>query len=255
MIGPTGPDKGIAQMSLLSSMVPRFIKDEIKSRLHANAAIRFRKEYEKPTLDATVAGICDSKLAFCAGQRAGEIIRLLKMLEVDPPKILGEIGAASGGNLFLFAKVSDPSALIVSLELDYSKARRRAYPQLIQSGQQLVCIGGDSHAAETRRRVETTLDGRKFDFLFIDGDHSLSGVTQDFEMYAPFVRPGGLIAFHDIVEDVFQRYGRPTPSVTGGVPKYWKFISQHYPERWEFIDDPEQDGFGIGVIRWTGQFP
>lgn len=33
--------------------------------------------------------------------------------------------------------------------------------------------------------------------LFVDGDHSYSGVKRDIELYAPKVVPGGFIAFHD----------------------------------------------------------
>lgn len=42
-------------------------------------------------------------------------------------------------------------------------------------------------------------NSKSVDFLFIDGDHSYEGVKQDFEMYSPFVKKGGIIAFHDIV--------------------------------------------------------
>ena len=37
-----------------------------------------------------------------------------------------------------------------------------------------------------------------YDVIFIDGDHSLRGVTADFENYWPMVKPGGLMIFHDI---------------------------------------------------------
>jgi predicted O-methyltransferase YrrM len=40
---------------------------------------------------------------------------------------------------------------------------------------------------------------KRLDFLFIDGDHTYEGVKQDFEMYTPLVRKGGLVAMHDIV--------------------------------------------------------
>jgi hypothetical protein len=40
--------------------------------------------------------------------------------------------------------------------------------------------------------------GAPLDFLFIDGDHSLEGVTDDYLRYSPFVRAGGWIGFHDI---------------------------------------------------------
>ncbi len=36
------------------------------------------------------------------------------------------------------------------------------------------------------------------DALFIDGDHAYKAVLQDWLLYSPLVRPGGIIAFHDV---------------------------------------------------------
>jgi predicted O-methyltransferase YrrM len=35
------------------------------------------------------------------------------------------------------------------------------------------------------------------DLLFIDGDHTLAGVREDYELFSPWMRSEGLIAFHD----------------------------------------------------------
>ncbi|MXN67191.1 glycosyltransferase [Stappia sp. GBMRC 2046] len=60
---------------------------------------------------------------------------------------------------------------------------------------------------------------RLYDFVLIDGDHSLAGVTRDFELYGDMVRPGGLLVFDDydttdwpaikpFVDDVVRADGR-----------------------------------------------
>jgi MMP 1-O-methyltransferase len=41
----------------------------------------------------------------------------------------------------------------------------------------------------------------KIDFLFIDGDHSIEGCNFDFEKYAPKLKKGGYLAFHDYYSD------------------------------------------------------
>jgi predicted O-methyltransferase YrrM len=41
--------------------------------------------------------------------------------------------------------------------------------------------------------------GIKFDFIFIDGDHSYDGVKSDYEKYKQFLAPDGHIGFHDII--------------------------------------------------------
>lgn len=40
-------------------------------------------------------------------------------------------------------------------------------------------------------------DFEKIDFLFIDGDHSIKGCKEDYDLYANKVAKGGYIAFHD----------------------------------------------------------
>jgi hypothetical protein len=65
-------------------------------------------------------------------------------------------------------------------------------------------------------------------------------VEADYRDYSPLVRPGGLIAFHDVVES------QPLPG--NQVHRFWRRIRQGRDTR-EFIADAGQCGFGIGVIR------
>jgi len=39
-----------------------------------------------------------------------------------------------------------------------------------------------------------------FDFVWIDGDHSKSGITRDLELYYPLVKPGGIFGGHDYLQ-------------------------------------------------------
>lgn len=41
---------------------------------------------------------------------------------------------------------------------------------------------------------------RPIDLIFIDGSHQYEDVLADFENYFPFVKPGGVVAFHDVDE-------------------------------------------------------
>lgn len=40
---------------------------------------------------------------------------------------------------------------------------------------------------------------QQIDLLFIDGAHEFDAVLQDYEQWSPLLRPGGTIAFHDVV--------------------------------------------------------
>jgi|GEM_PF-1861112 len=47
-----------------------------------------------------------------------------------------------------------------------------------------------------REALEAASD-RCYDYILVDGDHSLEGVASDFELYGPLVKPGGLLIFDD----------------------------------------------------------
>jgi hypothetical protein len=65
---------------------------------------------------------------------------------------------------------------------------------------------------------------------------------------SPLVGEGGVIAFHDVVPDFKTRYGIETRVYSGGVHKFWDEIkSAHHGIA--IIDNADQDGCGIGVIR------
>jgi len=189
---------------------------------------------------------------FRASQKRSEIVGLLEMIRNLQPEYVSEIGADQGGSLFLFSRVCPSSADIISIDINYSPLKRRLFPRFARKGQKITCLQADSHAESTRHKLEMLLDGRKLDFLFIDGDHSYHGVARDFQLYSPLVRNGGLIAFHDIVPDFKTRFGVTTGSDVGEVPRFWRELRDRFDNCVELVDHPEQDGFGIGVISWPG---
>lgn len=192
-----------------------------------------------------------------------ELARLLKVLAKSPPRAVLEIGVAQGASLFAWAQVSAPDASLVGLDAFQVTTRSSVgAPQsaddvrahILAAGalgpsQKLFLISGDSHSDEAKQSVLEVLRGTKLDFLFIDGDHSYEGVWQDFRDYSSLVRDGGIIAFHDIVPDFKTRYGIDTPNWTGGVHRFWSEVCRQYPGV-SIIDGPEQDGFGIGILRY-----
>lgn len=140
-----------------------------------------------------------------------------------------------------------PSAeLVVGVDLCVQNAEKLIH--FVRPGQVYRALHGDSQTEAMKRRVMQKLGSRQVDFLFIDGDHSYAGVKADFELYSPLVRSGGLVALHDIVSDHRTRYGRETGCYAGEVHQYWAELKQRYRCE-EFIDDPDQDGFGIGLVH------
>lgn len=179
-------------------------------------------------------------------QIESEITILLELMRELRPRVVLEIGTASGGTLFLLTRVAQPDAILISIDLPggafgggYSRLRVPMYKAFAKEGQRIYLIRANSHDLATLEKVRLILDDRKVDFLFIDGDHDYEGVKMDFEMYAPLVREKGIVAFHDIVPG--------SPDKVGGVPRFWKEIKTSY-ESQEIVEDWKQGGYGIGLI-------
>jgi predicted O-methyltransferase YrrM len=173
-----------------------------------------------------------------------EICALLDRVRLLRPKTVLEIGTANGGTLFMWTRVAAPDALLVSIDLPggrfgggYPSWRAPLYRRFALPGQRVTLLRGDSHDPNMVRKLERLLSGRLVDFLMVDGDHSYAGVCQDHKAYARFVRPGGLIAFHDI---------QPGDDAAIEVPRYWCEMRSRVSGS-EFIASNDQRGFGIGV--------
>ena len=179
-------------------------------------------------------------------QVRGEILGLLKILKDRKPQAILEIGTGSGGTFYLFARIADPHANLISLDLPggsfgggYGKHKITLYRSFAGPNQKIHLLRADSHQEATVDKVEKILDNSKLDFLFIDGDHSYEGAKKDFETYTRLVKKGGIAAFHDIT---------PHPSATGcRVHDFWKEIRQAFRTE-EFVEDWDQGRGGIGVI-------
>lgn len=182
-------------------------------------------------------------------QAREEILWLLQLLQQRPPRTVIEIGTQGGGTLFLWTRVAAADALLIAVDSASlgTLGSRSAFAVLLRgfarSLQRIELIfERDSHAPDTRRAVERALEGRPVDFLFIDGDHSYEGVARDFELYAPLVTPGGLIAFHDVAARV---------SVRAGVQRFWNELKA-VNETMEVVAEAEPS-YGIGVYRVPGR--
>lgn len=158
-----------------------------------------------------------------------------------------EIGSGKGGSTWAWSKLSPARFIVVDLpngpwgggpskeSMEYIN-KNSVFP--------VEFILGGSGTEETFNQVKENLWSKCMDahlwldFLFIDGDHSYEGVKRDYEMYSRLVRPGGLIAFHDICEH--------SPESGCEVKKFWDEVKVG-KEYEEFISEPKTWG-GIAVM-------
>ncbi len=187
--------------------------------------------------------------AFQPSQKVSEIKLLYEKVRIDQPKVICEIGSYKGGTLFLLSQAAPNDALLISIDINYPLARKLAHKNLVKKGQQLICVEGDTQDPKTLSRVIKLLKGRDIDFLFIDGDHSLFGVMNDYVRFYPLVKAGGAVAFHDIHPDSEMLTGVKTTNFVGGVPVFWNAVKYQFPNITEFVEDENQDGFGIGILE------
>jgi Methyltransferase domain len=181
-------------------------------------------------------------------QNMVELLGLVRLIERQPLQTVCEIGTFRGGTLYLWCQLVQPNGSIFSIDLPggafgggYNERSLPFFESFITPGQSLDCLRGNSHEASVRDDFAGRLAGRQLDFLFIDGDHSYQGVRQDYEDYSPFVKTGGVIGFHDIV----QRATHPELEVW----RFWQELKASQKVTHEFIETGNQRRrIGIGAV-------
>jgi predicted O-methyltransferase YrrM len=182
-----------------------------------------------------------------ASQKLDEILPFLDRVAALGPGAVCEVGTSAGGTLYLLTRAAADDAVLVSVDVDVPAHVAAARSRLGRARQRVVSLQGDSHDEAMVGRVRQALSGRPLDVLFIDGDHSYDGVRRDWELYAPLVRPGGLVALHDVQDDRgSSRNGLPGP-ISGDVPRFWRELRARYRTE-ELVADRNQDGYGIGLV-------
>lgn len=148
-------------------------------------------------------------LSYWTFQHPEEIFWLVENVARIGAKNILEIGSSHGGTLYIWDQIAAPGGKVVSVDLqelphgsghgitmDFTAARSN-----------LIFLKGSSRDQLTLETVKDFFP-EGIDFLFIDGDHSYAGAKHDYQWYSPLVRPGGLVAFHDICYDTEIQVGR-----------------------------------------------
>ena len=182
-----------------------------------------------------------------------EILGFLNFAKARKPVRICELGLFLGGtNLMLTHALPDVEQIIgVDLKIR-NKSQLKYYAK---PSQRQTFIEGKTGDRTTLEKVSQVLGGDKLDLLFIDADHSYAGARQDFMDYRHFVRDGGIIAFHDIVQDHLTRFGHAPATFDGAhsgeVYLLWKSLKPYFSHTQEFVVDYEQDGCGIGALIYS----
>lgn len=77
----------------------------------------------------------------------------------------------------------------------------------------------------------------KFNYIYIDGDHSYKGVKKDYQVYWPKLLKNGFMLFHDI-------HVKKIDNTDYGVQKLWQELIKKHPNKLELSGK-----YGLGLIQ------
>lgn len=142
------------------------------------------------------------------GDNFGQVSRveaefLMHRIWQKNPQVVLEIGVASGAS---------SAAILGALLMTNSRAKLIAldcldtcyFDERLDVGFMVPKVFGEApsayelHAGVPSLDLETILDGRTVDFLFIDGNHSHPWACIDTILALPFLSPGAIVVYHDI---------------------------------------------------------
>lgn len=132
---------------------------------------------------------------------------LLEKISKMGPNVKGiEIGVSTGFNSYIMIEECPNISKIVGIDpfegyQDWSSF----IPQDHMDFMYTVFLDNYEHMKDKFELIKlkssaaaTRLKNEDYDFVFIDGDHSLRAVLTDLDKYVPKIKKGGLIAGHDI---------------------------------------------------------
>jgi len=163
-------------------------------------------------------------------QHQHELDQLLDLVRKEGVKRYLEIGARWGDSMHAVGSAMPKGSEIVVVDIQaitpHLAAQTKAANDLRRKGRVVTLIKGNSRDRET---IERAAFFAPYDLILIDGDHSLKGVTADWNNYGAM---GRMVAFHDIIAERWQ------------VKPLWDEIKLRH-RHVEFVAD---SAMGIGVI-------
>jgi cephalosporin hydroxylase len=153
-----------------------------------------------------------------------------ELLVVIRPSVTIEIGIALGQTTQVFSKFSKQ---VFAIDIDESAASR------VSKYKNVKALIGDSTALMNQLLDKDV----RADFIFIDGDHRIEKVMNDFEVATKLLNPNGIIGIHDTYprDESFVSTENKWCSNSYLAPSY---IRERFPE-WSSISIPVHPGLTI----------
>ena len=175
-------------------------------------------------------GIDDADTQTSANERS-----TLKRLAKNANKVL-EIGVFEGHSTKLLAESMSPSGILYAIDPFFAGRLGVSYGELISRSQiSKACQQNKGVQVQVLKDFSYTVAQKNkdlcdLDLIFIDGDHSLEGITRDWSDWSNRVKKGGIIALHDTKVPDYN----PNVANLGSFQYFESHIK--YDERYELIE-------------------
>lgn len=162
----------------------------------------------------------------------------------DDFAIIVEIGSWQGGNLVMLSHLLKKDGLLISIE---TEQEIKLEVDIVKEITGIDVYHIKKASGKASADLAYYLNGRPIDLLFYDAGDRYEDIRDDYNIYSPLIRDGGLWMMHDI-------------SRVGGGPRFWDEISKDrpcasmvVPKSEEFIKNCERAGkharhTGIGIL-------
>jgi len=116
------------------------------------------------------------------------------------PRVILEIGTANNASIATWVAVSNPDLVIGidPLTNPQTPDEKKSFNKLVDEYKINIIPTIDRKA---HSELEAILDGRKVDFLFIDGGHDYHDASYDYQAFAKYLNVPALIGFHDVFQN------------------------------------------------------
>lgn len=157
------------------------------------------------------------------------------------PRVVVEIGTAFNASIACWCEVAKPELAIGidPLTLPKNPPQQRVFDEL-KNTYNLHIIQKRSEDPDAQFELEKILNGRKIDFLFIDGEHIYDNVHYDCYEYLKYMSNRSMIGFHDIY------YSKVLDKAGTGVWRVWEELKSKY----DYDELHFHSSMGIGFIYY-----
>ena len=176
----------------------------------------------KSRSEATIGkGISTGKLAEYAlikgaSQKLNELRLFIRRIRRRNLHVIVEIGSQRGGMFWLWCQLANRNATIVSIDPNTTSKRQAKLHRYCYKTQRAYFIKTPTQSMRTMDELLRVLGDQPIDLLYLNRGISNRLISREFDLYSQLVRPGGIVAIHNIRPQGLDRIS-PVAKFWGGI--------------------------------------